>query len=121
MLRKSSMFPAWTIPHDHLTVQKGRVYDWGIAISLQYSKTIRCQERCTVICLPWHRDNRLCSARALLKSTSAAGCSSPDHFMLSYLHMGVRVQMTYNLFTRMLANTLRSLGLAEGAYSGHSF
>ncbi len=79
MLRKSSLFPPVSVK-GHMSVQNCAVHDWGLVIYSEYSKTIQCKERRVFISLPWHQNRVLCSARAVMKSLSSAGCIGPQHF-----------------------------------------
>ncbi len=83
MLRKSSLFPRDPRNSSHLSVRHCAFHDWGLAIVLEYSKTIQCKERKAFIALPWHNDKLLCPARTLIKSLSLAGCSNGDGFIFS--------------------------------------
>ena len=79
MLRKSSLFPPVSVK-GHMSVQNCAVHEWGLVIYSEYSKTIQCKERRVFISLPWHQNRVLCSARAVMKSLSSAGCIGPQHF-----------------------------------------
>ena len=121
MMRKSSLFPRGQHSSDHMTVQHCIAYDWGIAIGVEYSKTIQCRERQAFIALPWHQTKLLCPARTLIRSLAVAECQEECAYVFSYRDGGRLVRMTYALFTSMLRRVLIALGLPLQSYSGHSF
>ncbi len=121
MMRKSSLFPKNPAAVNHLTLQKCLLHQWGMSMLLTYSKTIQFSNRQVYVSFPWHADQRLCAARAVIKAVHAAKSSNPDHFIFSYYDHGNIRPMTYQGFSSMLKAILLKLGLPLSQYSGHSF
>lgn len=121
MMRKSSLFPHGA-PKDHLCLSNCTLEDWGIKISVSYSKTIQCQERKVFIALPWNVvDKQLCPVATLLKALKLGRCCQATDYVFTFLSDGKQFRMTYELFTSMLRNVIKKLNLPVSDYSGHSF
>lgn len=120
MLRKSSLFPRQE--HEgHMCVSSCLLYNWGLRISLDYSKTIQCRERRVYVALPWNRENvSMCPVSNLLRALESTGCCQASDYLFTFLSGGKRVRMTYSLFSVMLRRVLSDIGLSDKDYSGHS-
>lgn len=120
MLRKSSLFPRES-PESHMCLSTCSLYNWGLQISLLYSKTVQFQERRPYIALPWNEKNKkLCPVATLLKSLKLAGCCQASDYIFTFVQGSKQCAMTYSLFTTMLRHVLARLNLSTSEYSGHS-
>ena len=115
MLRMSSIFP----PAMHrLLVSNASVYDWGIKIRFQYSKTVQFNERQPYVVLPWNKDSSMCAATNLLRNWKISGCDVKDP-LISFKCRGILVPLTRNDFINRITSILQAHGLH--GYTGHSF
>ena len=120
MLRKSSLFPRHAPAH-HMTLGSCTVHDWGMSISVAYSKTIQFQERQAYVALPWNKLCKdLCPASALIGALKFSRCCQATNFLFTFISHSRKHCMTYSLFTTMLTHVLERLGLDTADYSGHS-
>ena len=120
MLRKSSLFPR-QVHEGHMCVSSCVIYEWGLKLSLDYSKTIQCRERRVFVALPWNRENvSMCPVSSLLRALQSSGCCQASDYLFTFLSKGKKVPMTYALFSSMLKHVLHDIGLSDREYSGHS-
>jgi hypothetical protein len=120
MLRKSSLFPKAVVP-GHMCVANCLMHEWGMQITLLYSKTIQCKERRPFVALPWNAQHKeLCPVKAVLKALHFSRSAHESDYLFAYLKGSERVAMSYHVFTAMLKNTLEKAGLSTTDFSGHS-
>lgn len=121
MLRKSSLFSS-EAPKGHMCLGNCTLLDWGLQISLLYSKTVQFQERRPFVALPYNTENKqLCPVSALLKSLKLAGCCQASDYIFTFVQGQKQFKMSYDLFATMLRHVLSRLNLSTAEYSGHSF
>ena len=109
-------------PACHLSRSDFVVYNWGVAISVRWSKTIQCQERILFIPLLTLPKHPLCPVQALLhylKLTPSAPISGPA-FVIPRKQGGFS-PLTPADFVSRLRSCLHRLELCPSHFAAHSF
>ena len=121
MLRKSSLFPptAGKFKADCYPTRGDIMrHSRGFMLKIKFSKTNQYKERTCDIPLPYFSDNPLCPATAIALLLTQSSLSKSPEAPLFCLPNG---PLTAEGFVTLLREKLRSLGLSEKEYTGHSF
>lgn len=126
--RKASVLPQIHSfdPQIHLTRQDFHLHGWGIAILVRHSKTIQLRERTLQVPLLKLPSSDICPVKALLRAfllTSGSDSKGPAFTIPSLASTGTGGYTPFSpaRFTSRLKSSVKSLGLDDSKYSGHSF
>ena len=123
-LRKSNLFPpsaAKFDPSKHLLRDDFTLFNWGIMLTIRWSKTIQFGERILRAPIPWLPNHPLCPVQALLGAFSLTQGAPPTGPAFVIIKEGRVSPFPPSKFVSMLRTHLSSLGFQANLFSGHSF
>jgi hypothetical protein len=119
-LRKSNIVPESTRlfdPEKHLTRQSIRITDYGIQVTVKWSKTIQFHEREVILPLIAIPNSVLCPKRAYINMCQHIP-AEPNAPAFSLPNRGT---LTHQSFVKLLRALLAKCNIDPTKYSGHSF
>lgn len=126
--RKSHILPtsrASFNPNQQFLKSDFSFYQWGVLITVRWSKTLQFQERVVQVPIFYIRSSPLCPVSAIINmlhhSHRSNHIPSSPMFTWSPAPSSPSVPLTYGEFVSFLRSMLALIGLAPDDYASHSF